>query len=198
MSPTDPETRFRAVFESLADIPEREWRHFWSSVRECRFAARQHLLREGHPTLSIHFVLSGLVRYYHNENGRELVRGFDYEDRFVTDYESVLTGQRASFSVQTIEPTRTLSYPAGLMSALYDRHPSWDRVGRRLLEEQWRRSADKERRFRILGPEAHYQALIERQSPLVERVPLNQLASFLQITPETLSRIRARLRRSPA
>ena len=80
------------------------------------------------------------------------------------------------------------------MAQLYDRHPCWDRVGRKLLEEQWRRRQDKEMRFRSYTAEEHYRLLIQRRSPLIERVPLRHLASYMRITPETLSRIRARLR----
>jgi CRP-like cAMP-binding protein len=106
----------------------------------------------------------------------------------------VLTGSPASFSVQAIEPVLALAFPAAMLDTLYGSHPCWDRVGRRMIEQQWVRQADKERRFRLHSPEARYRALIARRSPLVERVLLNQLASFLRITHETLSRIRARLR----
>jgi CRP-like cAMP-binding protein len=191
---SDHESRFRAVFDELADIPDSEWRHFWSHVQERRYAAREHLIREAESARTMHFILSGLVRLYHNQDGRELVRGFDYENRFVAEYESVLTGEPAAYSVQAIEPTHTLAFPGEVFRRLYDRHPCWDRVGRRILEAQTIRRADKERRFRVYTPEAHYRLLVERGSPLIDRVPLNQLASFLQITPETLSRIRARMR----
>jgi len=190
----DHEHRFRAVFDELAQVPDSEWKHFWSQVQERHYTPRQHLIREAQPAPLIHFILSGLVRLYHNQDGRELVRGFDYENRFVADYDSVLTGQPATFNVQALEPTHTLAFPAELLRRLYDRHPSWDRVARRILEAQASRRADKERRFRVHTPEAHYRLLVERGSPLVDRVPLNQLASFLRITPETLSRIRARMR----
>ncbi len=134
------------------------------------------------------------MRLYYNHDGRELLRGFDYEGRFVAAYVSVLTGEPAILSVQALEPTHTLAFPGDLLRSLYERHPCWDRFGRRVLEMQWTREMDRARRFRIYAPEEHYRLLIERGSPLVDRVPLNQLASYLQITPETLSRIRARIR----
>jgi CRP-like cAMP-binding protein len=184
----------RAIFAEFAEIPEDEWRHFSSQLRSCRFELRQHLIFEGRRAPTIHFIISGLVRLYYNSDGRELVRGFDCETRFVSAYESVLTGDPASFSVQALEPTRTLSFTGDLLRAMYDRHPCWDRVGRRILEAQWIRQSDKSRRFRVYSAEEHYHLLVERRSPLIDRVPLNQLASFLQVTPETLSRIRARAR----
>ena len=188
------ETAMRSAFAELAEIPETEWRYFYSLTCERKFEARQILIREGQVAPTIHFICSGLVRLYYSEDGREVVRGFDFENRFVTAYESVLTGQPAAFSVQALEPTRTLSFTGDQLRCLFNRHPCWDRFGRKVLEAQWLRQIDKDRRFKVLKPEEHYRLLIERKSPLIERVPLHQLASFLQITPETLSRIRARIR----
>ena len=194
MSAPDPRETLRAFFAELAEIPASEWQHFSAQVRQCRFAPRQHLIREGHTAPTVHFIVSGLVRLYHNHDGRELVRGFDFENRFVTVYESVLTGEPAGFSVQALEPTVTLAFNGDALREGYRRHPCWDRVGRRILEAQWIRQADKLHRFRVHSPEEHYRVLLARQSPLIQRVPLNQLASFLHITPETLSRIRAKIR----
>ena len=191
---TNDERMLRTACAEFAEVPESEWAHFWSQTRRRDFAAREHLVREGHRTTAIHFIVSGLVRLYYNRDGRELVRGFDVEGRWATVYESVLTGEPSTFSIETLEPTRTVSFNGNALKAMYDRHPCWDRFGRRILEAQWIRQSDKARRFRIYTPEEHYRLLIARKSPLIDRVPLNQLASFLQITPETLSRIRARIR----
>ena len=191
----DAELALRSAFTELSDIPAGEWRHFWSQVRERQFAPREHLFLQDKPAPCIHYILRGLVRLFYNDDGREIVRGFDYETRFVTAYESVLTGGPATFGCQAIEPTVTLSFTGDVLTRAYNRHPCWDRLGRRILELQWIRQIDKDRRFRIYSPEQHYRVLLERRSPIVNRVPLNQLASFLQVTPETLSRIRARVRR---
>jgi CRP-like cAMP-binding protein len=194
MPTTDEERVLRAACLEISEIPEEQWRYFWAQTHIRDFGARTHLVREGYPTASIHFIVAGLVRMYYNRDGRELVRGFDYENRWATVYESVLTGEPSTFSIETLEPTRTISFTGDVLRALYNRHACWDRFGRRILEAQWIRQSDKARRFRVYSPEEHYRLLIDRRSPLIDRVPLNQLASFLQITPETLSRIRARLR----
>jgi hypothetical protein len=91
-----------------------------------------------------------------------------------------------------------LSFTGRVLQSMYARDACWERFGRLVLEMDWIRRADKNRRFRIYTPDEHYRLLIERRSPLIDRVPLHQLASFLQITPETLSRIRARMREEAA
>lgn len=191
-----PEDWLRRELIALAPIPEPEWRAFWPQVRERHFAAGQHLFREGEAALDVHFILSGIARLYHLSDGAERVRGFDYEGRFVAVCEALLLQQTSSLNVDALEPLHTLTFPGGLLHELYERHPCWDRIGRRVLEHQWLRHQDKEQRFRMYSPEAHYRLLIERDSPLLHRIPLRQLASYLRVTPETLSRIRTRIRAS--
>ena len=184
----------RLVFSSLADLPDSEWAYASRFVREAHFAPRDHLLREGDVGNTIHFIVRGLVRNYQNDDGRELVHGFDFEGRFVASYESLITNTPTYLSVQALEETHTLTLPGAVLLNLYDRHPAWDRVGRKILEDATVRRYDKEMRFRRYSPEEHYHLLIERRSPLIARVPLRHLASYLGVAPETLSRIRSRQR----
>ncbi len=185
----------RRRFESLADIPEGEWRFFQGHLLERTFTPGQRLLREGQYDPTVFFVVEGLLRLYHTRDGIEQVRGFDYEGRFTGSYESLLTGGPCAFSIEALERTRTLSFSGEILTTLYERHPCWDRVMRRMLEMQWVRHQDKERRFRLYDAEEHYRLLLEREPAFLHRVPLHQVASYLGITPETLSRVRSRIRR---
>ncbi|MEW5918600.1 MAG: Crp/Fnr family transcriptional regulator [Gemmatimonadota bacterium] len=191
------EARLRDVFDALVPIPSEEWAEFWPHVRERHFPTGAYVYREHHAAPDVHYIISGMVRLYHNGDGVEYVRGFDFEGRFIAAYESVVTGRPSQINMQALEPVHALAFPGSLLLQLYDRHWCWERFGRKILEQLWFKRQDKEMRFRLFTPEEHYRLLIQRKSPLIGRVPLRQLASYLQITPETLSRIRARVKRNP-
>jgi CRP-like cAMP-binding protein len=190
----DPFDVLRQRFAALADLPEAEWQHFRMFLRERRYEPGCHLVREGRRDTTFFYIESGLVRLYHTRDGVEQTRGFDYEGRLTGSYESLLTGAPCAFSIEALEATRTFRFPGELMATLFDRHPCWDRIVRRQLEQQWIRNQDKERRFRLYDADAHYRLLLERDPPFLDRVPLRHIASYLGITPETLSRIRTRIR----
>jgi CRP-like cAMP-binding protein len=186
--------QLRDVLSSYAEIPASEWNYLAGHLLDMSFEPREYLFREGEVGSLVHLIIKGLVRNFQNDDGRELVHGFDFEGRFVATYESLITGQPSHLSVQALEATETIAIPGAVFLGLYHRHPCWDRLGRRILEDNTIRRYDKEMRFRRYSAEEHYQLLIQRGSPLIERVPLRHLASYLGIAPETLSRIRGRQR----
>jgi len=192
----DPESHLRDKFSDIVSIPDVEWDFFWPNVKRRTFAAGAHVYQERRPANEVHYIVQGLIRIYQNGDGVEYVRGFDFEGRFIAVYESVLTGGDSKVNMQALEPLQTLAFPAPLLLQLYERHRCWDRFGRKILEQMWLQRQDKEMRFSTLSPEEHYRLLLERNSPLIGRVPLRQLASYLRIAPETLSRIRARVHRT--
>lgn len=192
------ETHVRNALSAYATVPDTEWAWFWPQLSERKYARGARLVREGATAPDLWFIVTGLVRLYHASEDGELVVGFDYEDRFVGDYESVVRATPAALSVQALEPLHTVVIPGRILLQAFERHWCWDRFGRRVLEQDGFRRHDKELRFRTLNAEEHYRLLLERGSPLIGRVALRQLASYLRVTPETLSRIRARVRRSPS
>ena len=183
----------RALFESYAPIPDAEWTYFERHTSERRFARGEFLCRAGQPGAALFFILEGVVRVFYSADGGEPTRNFAFERRFAGDWAAVLTGEPCGTYQQAIGPVRAVVIPGALLGALYDRHPCWERIGRRMAETAWLEKEEKERRFRTLTPEAHYRLLLSWGSMKTTRVPLRHLASYLGVTPETLSRIRARL-----
>jgi CRP/FNR family transcriptional regulator, anaerobic regulatory protein len=189
--PADPADRLRAAMERFAAIPGDEWDWFRAHLQRRHFRRGEHLLREGSTIRWMNFVLRGSTRTYYLADGRELTRNFTFEGRFAGS--SVLAGQAAHVSVQALEPTDVLGFPGDLLPVMYDRHRCWERIGRRVAEEYWLEKEEKEMRFRLHTPEAHYRLLVARGHLMTRRVPLRHLASYLGVAPETLSRIRARI-----
>ena len=152
------------------------------------------LLREGTPCRHIHGIRSGAVRVFQLLDGKDVNLRFYFEEDYATDLKSLRSGQAADCSIQAIEPTTTTTFDGAALRALYDRSPEIQRWGRGLLESLLIKEQDHANFFKLYSPEDRYAYLLEHEPRILARVSLSRLASYMGITRESLSRIRARRR----
>ena len=175
------------------ELPAEEWEFLRSRLARLRVPRDAHFLRAGEVERRIGYVARGLFRYYGWREGREVNLGFDCEDRFVSDTESFATGAPSKVAIQALEDSDVLAFERDTLELLYARHPCWERLGRLMAEAEMLKKSRKEHELRCLTSAERYLRLYERELPWLGRVPQYHVASFLGVTPETLSRIRARL-----
>ncbi len=157
----------------------------------------EHLLREGEAAHHVAFVESGLLRYYYLSNdGTEHTGQFFFPGAFVSDVASLVLKRPAQQNIDALEPTLVRLIPYPTLLELYDADPAFERFGRRLFQEVMAFSQLRTASFLLRSAEERYLDLVEHRPKVIESVPLYQVASYLGVTPEALSRIRARIGRS--
>jgi CRP-like cAMP-binding protein len=152
------------------------------------------LLREGAPCRHIHGIERGAVRVFQLVDRKDINLRFLFEDAYATDLKSLRSGQAADCSIQALEPTHTMTFDGAALRTLYDRSPEIERWGRHLLELLLIKEQDHANFFKLYSPEDRYAYLLEHEPRILARVSLSRLASYLGITRESLSRIRARIK----
>ncbi|MDH5180134.1 MAG: Crp/Fnr family transcriptional regulator [Gammaproteobacteria bacterium] len=182
------------LLRSLVDIPDEEMVWLRQAVKPCSFPAGDTLFRTGVQDGSVHFICSGLVRYfYQTEEGLERNHTFAGEKTLVACLGSYITDSPCRFSVETLEPTRTLQISAAAVMHMEQRHTCWIRLKLRLMEHVALRKEQREADFLLTSAAGRYRLFLEMYPQLVQRIPQYHIASFLGITPVALSRIRRRL-----
>ncbi len=157
---------------------------------------RQQLLREGEVNSSLAFVETGaLFSYSIDPKGTQHVIQFAFPGWWIGDLYSLLTGEPSSLYVEALGDSEVLLIRVEDHNRLLDTLPVYERYMRILYQNAY--VALQRRLGGTLGlnAEERYTALLEQHPGLLQQVPLNLVASYLGVTPETLSRIRRQLSR---
>jgi CRP-like cAMP-binding protein len=148
------------------------------------------LLAEGQVCSYIYVIERGCMRSYYNREGIEINNGFSFEYSFVTNLKSLRTGAPSEFCIQAAEQCVVRSFGKEELKALYTQSPEIESFGRKLLEKMLVEQEEQATFFRLYSPAERYEYLVKHQPHLLQRVSLSQLASYLGMSRETLSRIR--------
>lgn len=155
-----------------------------------KYAKNEMILREGETCTNIYWVVKGLVRQFYYKNGKELTEYMATENSIVMCIESLFLEQPTHLQIKTIEPTVVIAIPKVDLEAVAMKSVNIQILYRKILEESLILSQIHADMLRFESAQDRYQKLIKRQPQLVLRAPLVYIASYLQMTPETLSRVR--------
>ena len=155
-----------------------------------KYAKNEMILREGETCTNIYWVVKGLVRQYYYKNGKELTEYMATENNIVMCIESLFREQPTHLQIKALEPSILIALPKADLEAVAMKSVNIQILYRKILEESLILSQIHADMLRFESAQDRYQKLIKRQPQLVLRAPLVYIASYLQMTPETLSRVR--------
>ena len=155
-----------------------------------KFAKNEMILREGETCTNIYWVVKGLVRQYYYKNGKELTEYMASENTIVMCIESLFREQPTYLQIKALEPTIMIALPKAELEAVAMKSVNIQILFRKILEESLILSQHHADMLRFESAQDRYAKLVKNQPQLVLRAPLVYIASYLQMTPETLSRVR--------
>lgn len=178
------------------DIPE--LKENWEQVKHFFIPKKIHskttLLFEGTISKHIYFIKKGALRLWHNDNGKDITVQFFFEGQIVSSFESFYLNKESQFSIESIEDSDIYILSKESLNFLIDKFPN---TNTRITNIICNRFIDYTNFFlsRIKdSPEERYCELVEKNPYLIQRVSHHYIASYLGITPVSLSRIRKRLK----
>jgi len=158
-----------------------------------RLKRRGFLLQEGEVCRSYAYVVEGCLRMYEmDEKGVEHNLQFAQENEWIVDIGSFHAEKPSSLFIEALEPSVVVCIEHADLLHLYTEHPKFDRNFRVIIEDQFVELQQRMLRRNASSAEQSYAHLVERHPELVARVPGVHIASYLGVTPEFLSRLRAK------
>lgn len=173
-----------------------EQQYFCSLLQVKKLRKKQYLLQAGDVCRFDCFVNKGCLRsFYTDRNGQEHILGFSVEDWWATDMQSFVTRQPATCDIEALEDCELLIIDYPSMQQLYQRLPQFERYARLILERSYIQLQQRIIESMSKTAEERYLDFVERYPSVYQRIPQYQVAAYLGITPEFLSKIRQQLQR---
>ncbi|WP_018627250.1 Crp/Fnr family transcriptional regulator [Niabella aurantiaca] len=153
------------------------------------------VMRVGEMANYVYYIDKGLIRFYHEIEGKEHTYKIFREDMWASDYAAFLTRSKSVMNIETLEDTVLIQLHYDHMQKGYERAKAFERFGRKMAEALFLATVQRTVDIMVKSPETRYLELLENDAEMINRVPLKYIASMLGIEPESLSRIRKRTAR---
>lgn len=176
------------------NITDAEFSRCLSFFTQKKLKKHQFFLQEGDVSRYLGFVTKGCLRVYTTDpKGDEHVIQFAIEDWWVSDLTSFLSGKPSTSNIDAIEPSELLLLEKNDREKLLAAVPGMERFFRLLQEANYVVTHKRINESLSASAEARYLSFIKTYPALVRRIPQNQIASYLGVTAQSLSRIRKEL-----
>lgn len=153
----------------------------------------RYLVREGETAGACYFVLKGCVRQYYLVDGEEKTTFFYTEGHSIFSLRGPSAGKASNHYLACVEDTTLTVLTLEKEREMYSRFPELESMSRISLQEELSNYQEMLATYITTSPEERYLNLLESRPDLLNRVPQYQLASYLGVKPESLSRIRRRI-----
>lgn len=153
---------------------------------------KEFLLKEGQTCKSRYFVAKGCIRLYSTDNkGNEQIIHFGIDNWWITDFESLINKSPSKLFIQAIENTEILELPQVTFDELCFKLPKIERLFRIIMEKTYVASQKRLEYMFSLSGEELFKHFIATNPEFTQRVPQYMIASYLGMTPEFVSKIKA-------
>lgn len=187
------ENKFINYFSRFRQLTEEESAAIVESICIEKFKKGTTLIKEGQISKAVYFVLQGCVRQYCILDGDEKSTSFFTEEQWVLTTTNYSDNTPATNYLSCVEDCVLVVGNAEKENNLYQKFPKLEALARSIMEKEMIKYQEMLMLYITDSPEQRYTKLLKNRPELLQRVPQHQIASYIGIKPESLSRIRKRI-----
>jgi CRP-like cAMP-binding protein len=154
---------------------------------------KTNILEAGTTAKEVYFILNGCIRLFYEKDGEDISAYFFTEKMFAGAYDSFISQKPSRHSIETLEDCQVLAISYKALQELFIEFPKMNEFVRKVLEERFVSLHELFTSQILDSPEERYLNLLKERPDIIQRIPQHQIATFLGITPVSLSRIRNRV-----
>jgi CRP-like cAMP-binding protein len=182
---------FRQYLGTFLSVPPLEWLQMVQLLRLRQLKKDDFYYEQGQEFDEIGFVAKGLLyNFYTTESGKVHVKHFVDKGQPVAPYANLILETKTSFSCKALEDSTLITLKYADLQKLYARHSCWERMGRISAEKIFITHEARQLTFLSMTATERYEHFVKSQPDLHQRIPQYLIASYLGMSPISLSRIR--------
>lgn len=185
--------QIRAFFLRLApDTPLDQLNQLIDEFSFEVFPKKKMIITSGESSDMVYFICEGLVRIYYIKEGKEITNWFLKENNAFAATYYVLTGKENEYFYEALERTAVMKVRYPVLESYYAKYHALEHLGRKLIEQYYVMFIKRSNEVCFMSAEEKYDSFLRDHAEIMNRVSLRNIASYLGISQETLSRLRAR------
>ncbi len=185
--------KIKLFLQNMSFITEDDFELFEPHLCTKKIKAKDFFLENNKICREIGFINTGTFRVFYLLDGKEINTRFCFENEFVVDYGSFLEQKPSKYSIQALSDTEIITLDLKNLQNTYNKSHNWERFGRVMAESSYQTTIQRVDDFLFLDGKQRYEQLLEKESHILEKVPLYHIASYLGLERESLSRLRKKL-----
>lgn len=177
---------------SLTTFSDSNWESLQSALERREFNKKDFLLKQGEICSSLFYITNGYCKSYYEIDGKIKNTGFFLENEIATNLKSFGSGNKSEFNIVVCEPLTVIIFDKEKLFEIAKQSIEIEALGRCCIRLFATKQEELSTVFQLYSAEERLEYLEAKKPELLQRVSLSQLASFLGVARETLSRIRKR------
>lgn len=182
------------LLKLVPELDDETWEAFIDKSEMKSYKKNDFIYQPGQVCRHISFISSGLLRSYYVQDDKEVTTAFIYEQNYFSDYGSFLMQSPTDMYTKVLEDSVVINVSYNNLQLLYKSYPLCQKVGRLIAENLFMLLFNRNASFQFDSAETRYQKFVQDNESILLRVPQYSVASYIGITPEALSRIRAKMK----
>jgi CRP-like cAMP-binding protein len=186
--------QFKRTIEQHVSLTTDEWQTIQSKLIVRRLPKHATWMRVGDVCSTVVFINAGAMHCFHRKGDKEITSHLLFEQMFCADFQSFMFQQPTVHTIETLEPCEVIVLRYDALSELRRTIPAVERFVSAVVQQFVLSEMKRTASFLLKSPDERYLELIRDLPQALQRVPQYILASYLNMTPETFSRVRNRTR----
>jgi len=180
-------------FKKITNLSSEESKILSESMLLKTFEKGSFLIKEGQYENESFLVMKGMVRQYKNVDGNEVTTNFFTEEQWIINFETVEGKSISKYNLLCVEDTTVVIGNEEKAIELFKQFPKFERVSRQIMETVFKEQQEQMVTHLTDKPENRYLKLLAARPDIFQRVAQYDIASYIGVKPESLSRIRKKL-----